>query len=138
MTLVVNGMTIPLSASTPQEKAEMAEQQPTQDALWRYLTPLSIQDRIDRRRRLNGLADRIALRMEYRRGGDTLTRASERLRRFEREADALREQGLQPTRWQDLRRVAAAKVFWTFRDRIEKPAGMTGYEWASSQEERGR
>lgn len=138
MTLTVNGVTIPLPAATPQEKAEMAEQKPVRDAFWRYLTPLSVQDRINRRRRLNGLTERIVLRMEHRRGGDTLTRASERLVRFEREADEIRAVGGQPTRWQDLRRVAAAKVFWTFRDRIEKPAGMNGYEWAEWQAERGR
>lgn len=138
MAVVVNGQTIPMRALTAEEKAEMAEDRPVTEALRRYLVPLTIQQRIDRRRRLNGLADRIVLRMEHRHGGDTLTRATERMRRFEREADAMRAEGREPSRWHDLRRVAAAKVYRTFRDRIEKPAGMDGYEWAEWQAERGR
>lgn len=138
MAVVVNGETIPMRELMPEEEAEMEKDRPVREALGRYLVPLTIQQRIDRRRRLNGLADRIAIRMKYRRGEDTLTRATERLRRFEREADAMRAEGREPSRWHDLRRVAAAKVYWIFRDEVEKPAGLDGYEWAEWQTERGR
>ena len=122
---------------TTYEVWRMVEQQPMRAAFRRYLAPLASLDRVDRRRRLNKLADQIVLRMEHGRGGDTLARATERLVRFEREADALRAEGRQPTRWQDLRRVAAARVYWRFRDRIEKPAGLDGYEWAAIEREKG-
>ena len=134
----VNGTVIPMRALTAGEVAEMAEGKPVREALKRYLAPLSLFDRTQRRRRLNKVADQIALRMEHGHGGDTLTRARERLARFERQADALWAEGREPSRWQDLRRVAAAKVYWTFRDRIEKPAGLNGYEWAEWKAERRR
>ena len=138
MVVKVDGVVIPMRALTAEEIARMAEQAPTREALWRYLTPLPLQVRIDRRRRLNALADRIALRMEHRRGGDVLTRANERMMRQVWAQHALEERGERPTRWQELRRVAAAKVYWIFRDRIEKPTGMDGYEWAEWQADRKR
>ena len=138
MVVKVDGTVIPMRALTPEEIAEMAEEKPVREALARYLAPLSLFDRTQRRRRLNKLTDQIVLRMEHGHGGDTLTRARERLARHERQADALRAEGRQPSRWQDLRRVAAAKVYWAFRDRVEKPAGMDGYEWAEWQAARRR
>ena len=138
MAVKVDSVVIPMRALTAREKAEMAEEAPTREALWRYLTPLPVQIRIDRRRRLNALTDRIALRMEHRRGGDVLTRANERMMRQVWAQHALENRGEQPTRWQDLRRVAAAKVYWIFRDRIEKPAGLDGYEWAAIKREDGQ
>ena len=138
MAVKVNGTVIPMRALTPQEKAEMAQRRPTLQAFKRYLAPLDVMGRIERRQRLAKVTDQIVLRMEHGRGGDTLTRARERLARFEREADALRAEGREPSRWQDLRRVAAARVYWAFRDRIEKPAGLDGYEWAAIKREDGR
>ena len=133
-----DGTGIPMRALTAGKVAEMAEEKPVREALKRYLTPLSLFDRTQRRQRLNKVAGQIALRMEHGHGGDTLTRARERLACHERQADALRAEGREPSRWQDLRRVAAAKVYWIFRDRIEKPAGLNGYEWAAIRREDGR
>lgn len=127
--VMVNGEAIPMRTLTPEEEAEMEEERPVREALRRYLVPLTIQQRIDRRRRLNGLADRIAIRMERRRSGDTLTKATERMRRFDREADVIRAEGREPSRWHDLRRVAATKVYRIFRDEVGKPARLDDYEW---------
>lgn len=122
--VMVNGEAITMRALTPQEKAEMAEERPTRDALRRYLDPLPTTARIEARRRLNGVVNQIALRMEHGHGGDTLTRAEARLARFEREADELALEGRTPSRFHDLRRAAAARLFWMFRDRIEHPVGL--------------
>ena len=138
MAVKVNGTVIPMRALTAGEVAEMAEEKPVREAFRRYLAPLSLFDRTQRRRRLNKVVDQIVLRMQHGHGGDTLTRARERLVRFEREADALRAVGREPSQWQDLRRVAAAKVYWAFRDQVEKPAGLDGYEWAEWKAERRR